>query len=416
MGKKKFQLPKLSKNNNGYYELKFRISVKLVPFFNKKHIIKSLECKNLKTAERKALLYYNEYLKILHHFNILSSDIQIQKMVDSYIQDIIKQTSERTINYSSLKVKTYGDAMDKFLIWYNNKEITDNSKKYINQFVSRVFIPLVGSDNIITTDIADVVDIKNKLQNFPNRNYKEYRHLPIKEILKLKNIPNDKKISDARLKSYIKNVKLFFKFCYRNKYIDFNPAEDVTVLLDNSTKRRLPFEAEEMKHLLSVIVNLQSNLKYLYLIYAFTGMRREEAFKCKYKVEDGIPYFDLSANQGFKLKTNSSYRRIPVHKTLLDLGLNEELLEEAKRITSVGETGRQFNANVKTQVTNNSKKTLHSLRHTVNNFLKRAGVDTLVREELLGHEHTGTNNTIYSEDFPLEFLQQELNKLDYNWP
>lgn len=145
-------------------------------------------------------------------------------------------------------------------------------------------------------------------------------------------------------------------------------------------------------------------------------MRREEAFKCKMKLnEDNIWYFDLSANQGFTLKTHSSYRKIPVHKKLLELGLTAEILEKAKLITSVIETGRQFNVNIKRQVTTDSKKTLHSLRHTFNTQLKYNGVETSVREEILGHEQSGTNNTVYSEDFPLPYLQEQINKVDYKW-
>ena len=60
MSKKKYELPKLHKNNNKYYELRFRISIKLVPFFRKKIIIKSLESKNLKSSTFKPKIYYNK--------------------------------------------------------------------------------------------------------------------------------------------------------------------------------------------------------------------------------------------------------------------------------------------------------------------------------------------------------------------
>ena len=417
MSKKKYELPKLHKNNNKYYELRFRISIKLVPFFRKKIIIKSLESKNLKSSTLKAKIYYNEYLKIIHYFNLsILTDIQIQDMVDNFFNNIIKQPLQKNNNQIKQNEQTYSSSCEKFLIWYNSKNITNESKKKLSQFMNTIFIPLVGSNNKITTDIVDIINIKNKLQNLPNRNYVEYRSLSLVELLKIKNIPEEKKLTDSRVKCYIKYVKQYFKFCYRNKYIDFNPSEDISIVLDKSYKRKIPFEIAEIQQLLTIISQIQSDIKYLYFIYFYSGMRREEAFKCKMKLnEDNIWYFDLSANQGFTLKTHSSYRKIPVHKKLLELGLTAEILEKAKLITSVIETGRQFNVNIKRQVTTDSKKTLHSLRHTFNTQLKYNGVETSVREEILGHEQSGTNNTVYSEDFPLPYLQEQINKVDYKW-
>ena len=417
MAKKKFQLPKVVKNNQGYYMLRFRITKPLIPYFRKEQISKSLELSNKRLALQKAHIFHSKYLDILHIESMsLLSNLQIQNMVDDYLNNVIKQpfVKNREEVYHRQE-ENYGSAAKKFIAWFEDKDITDRTLRHNVDFINKIFLPLVGANNSITTNFVDIIKMKNQLAKFPNRNYSEYRYLSVQEILKLK-VPEDKMVSDSRLKGFIKTIKMFFKFCYRNKFIDFDPSVDITVALDRTVKRRLAFTVEEVRNLLDILITIESEIKYMYLIYIFTGMRREEAFKAIIKsTESGLMYFDLSANQGFTLKTNSSFRRVPLHKKLIELGLTYDIHERAKKITSVMETGRQFNVLYKTQITKDKKKTLHSLRHTVNNVLKSARVDTLAREELLGHEHTGTNNTIYAEDYPLEILQEELNKLDYGW-
>ncbi len=417
MAKKKFELPKLVKNSNDYYMLRFRISKPLIPYFRKEQISKSLELSNKRLALQKAHIFHSKYLDILHIESMsLLSNLQIQDMVDDYLNNIIKQpfVKNKTEVYHRQE-ENYESAVKKFVAWFEDKDVTQRTKNHNIDFITQIFLPMVGAKNSITTNFVDIIKLKNQLAKFPNRNYVEYRYLSVEEMLKLK-VPKDKLVSDSRLKAFVKTIKMFFKFCYRNKFIDFDPSVDVTVALDKTIKRRLAFTVEEIRNLLDVLMTIESDIKYMYFIYIFTGMRREEAFKAIIKsTNDGLLYFDLSSNQGFKLKTNSSFRRVPLHKKLIEIGLTYEIHERAKKITSVMETGRQFNVLYKTQVTDDKKKTLHSLRHTVNNVLKSARVDTLAREELLGHEHTGTNNTIYAEDYPLEILREELNKLDYGW-
>ena len=417
MAKKKFQLPKLVKNSNDYYMLRFRISKPLIAYFRKEQISKSLELSNKRLALQKAHIFHSKYLDILHIESMsLLSNIQIQDMVDDYLNNVIKQPFVKNkIEIYHRQEENYGSAVKKFVAWFEDKDITDRTLRHNVDFITQIFLPLVGANNSITTNFVEIIKLKNQLAKFPNRNYKEYKDLSVEQMLKL-NVPKEKLVSDSRLKAFIKTIKMFFKFCHRNKFIDFDPSVDITVALDRTVKRRLAFTVEEIRNLLNVIMRIESEIKYMYFIYIFTGMRREEAFKAIIKsTENGLLYFDLSANQGFTLKTNSSFRKVPLHKRLIEIGLTYEIHERAKKITSVLETGRQFNVLHKTKVTTDKKKTLHSLRHTVNNVLKSARVDTLAREELLGHEHTGTNNTIYAEDYPLEILSEELNKLDYGW-
>ena len=66
MAKKKFSLPKLVKNSNDYYMLRFRITKPLIPYFRKEQISKSLELSNKRLALQKAHILHSKYLDILH--------------------------------------------------------------------------------------------------------------------------------------------------------------------------------------------------------------------------------------------------------------------------------------------------------------------------------------------------------------
>ncbi len=92
------QTPKLSINKNQYYAIRFRISKKLIPYFGKYTINKSLNTKDIKQAKIKADIIYSKYKEILQVSKMLS-DEQIQKLVDDYIIEQLDQDFKgRAIN------------------------------------------------------------------------------------------------------------------------------------------------------------------------------------------------------------------------------------------------------------------------------------------------------------------------------
>ncbi len=69
--------------------------------------------------------------------------------------------------------------------------------------------------------------------------------------------------------------------------------------------------------------------KYIYYALAYSGLRPSELWKCKISTsKDNIIYFDLT-DKDLQLKTMSSYRVIPLHNKLLEMGIDKNYLHSS---------------------------------------------------------------------------------------
>ena len=131
-----------------------------------------------------------------------------------------------------------------------------------------------------------------------------------------------------------------------------------------------------------------------------------------------------------KLKTLSSRRVVPIHDTLIDLGLIEfiELLKkkfpERERLFQELPYGENsYNRNVSRFFNKRylpklgiktSKKNFHSFRHTVSDHLKQKGVEPYFINELLGHSSGNIDLDRYGKGYNPDILFNKcVNKVIY---
>jgi integrase len=165
----------------------------------------------------------------------------------------------------------------------------------------------------------------------------------------------------------------------------------------------------------------------------YSGMRLNEI--CQLYVSDlieldGLVCFDVNDEADKRLKNKSSRRVVPVHPELLKLGLMEYVKKMKGSANprlwmnlSYGRDGygqhfsRWFQRYNRKYITQDPKKVFHSLRHTVADTLKQAGVETSVISELLGHSHDKGNMTLsrYGKRYRPKVLLDALMKLDYGF-
>jgi integrase len=120
-------------------------------------------------------------------------------------------------------------------------------------------------------------------------------------------------------------------------------------------------------------------------------MRRNEVFNCTIKEDKGLKYFDV-----YDSKTKNGIRKIPIHSKI-DF-ITNEILENAKQITNSVNFGAIFNNKIKVLVTNDKRKTLHSIRHYVATKLKKNTINDSIIKSILGHSVNDTLNKIYAKD------------------
>lgn len=166
------------------------------------------------------------------------------------------------------------------------------------------------------------------------------------------------------------------------------------------------------------------------LLGLLTGARLNEIFQLRLadvRTVQGVLVLDFQEDTlGNNLKTGAARRFVPVHQNLIDLGFMDYLndvrtLPNATDITLIfpflnryeqgyGDVPSQrFTALLKDlKIHQPRKKVFHSLRHTVNQKLKEAGISTEYRSMFIGHELGDTNTLIYGDKTPIQVIRDKV--------
>ncbi|RQZ26110.1 hypothetical protein DIE14_15750 [Burkholderia sp. Bp9017] len=163
------------------------------------------------------------------------------------------------------------------------------------------------------------------------------------------------------------------------------------------------------------------------LICLFSGLRIEEATSLSIrniKENDGVPFFNIQ-----DAKTRSGVRMVPIHSTLIRLGLLDYIEEVGKAgheklfwYLVDGHNGtkknlsRRFSLHLKRLKLKENSNCFHSLRHTVITRLAAQGVNNSTIYLLTGHissDDAKNAHFEYLHDLPMLALQRAVEKLDF---
>jgi integrase len=164
------------------------------------------------------------------------------------------------------------------------------------------------------------------------------------------------------------------------------------------------------------------------LIALLSGMRLGEILqlmKSDVKEENGIWYFDVTKGEGKSLKTASSKRRVPIHRTLLDLGLLEyvqsgqqsgRIFPEIKK-GSDGYHSHHFSkwwGRFAGHIGFRSPRTaFHSFRHNFMDALRAAELPEYVNKALVGHSDKSVHSQ-YGGGEKLSQLKASIDQVSYD--
>ncbi len=224
-----------------------------------------------------------------------------------------------------------------------------------------------------------------------------------------------------------------------------NPAAGIKVEnVEKSKPNRIPFTRTDI----AAIFNSERFAKpfnenqWAMLVALFSGMRACEIAQIKLddvRTERGILVFSVEEDT----KNLQSQRIVPVHSTLLALGLDARVkaLTEAKetrlfpdwfqkgstakvKATARGkETLNQhyarfipnwFNSTYKRKIgITDPRKVFHSFRHTFKSGLATAGVPKSMRDDICGHEDTSAGS-VYVHGTSIETMKEAIEKLKFD--
>jgi integrase len=243
-----------------------------------------------------------------------------------------------------------------------------------------------------------------------------------------------KTITAVTVNNRLRKLSAFLNWCKTNGYVANNPLVGLKVMTGPAKDARLSFDSHDLTALLDPDSLHKEARKHpwrywLPLLGRATGARLEEI--CQLRVDDFIEHQGIQCiriddnNEGQNLKNSSSRRVLPIHPTLVELGLL--LHVESVRATGAdrlfpslepvrGKLGHAPSKwfgryKVKRGITD-PKKTFHSFRHTLIDDLRDFGVQDSLIKRIAGHEDGAVTFSIYGSRSPMKAMLDALRHIE----
>ena len=218
-------------------------------------------------------------------------------------------------------------------------------------------------------------------------------------------------------------------------------------LIDTETARRgtrVPFTQEELRALFASpvwngcrrpyhqdIAHQKRLTPWKYgcpLIALCSGLRREEVARLRkddFDISNGVWLLRIQATYDRRLKSKAAIREVPVHSTLIALGLREFVdglsnkaplfpdLRPSGAYKEYGEQlGKWFRTYRQARGLYSPHTDFHSFRHSFVSGLRDAGVAVDLIALLVGHEYGGVTASVYGRQVSILQKKDAIEKLD----
>ena len=263
-----------------------------------------------------------------------------------------------------------------------------------------------------------------------------------------------RKVERMRKKTANKHLT-FFTSLWRSPLVPrslrvMNPFEGTLYkkrLIDTETARRgtrVPFTQDELKTLFAStiwngcrrpfhqeIAHQKRLTPWKYwcpLIALFSGLRREEVARLRkddFDVSTGVWLLRIQATYDRRLKSKAAIREVPVHSTLIALGLRDfvdglssraPLFPDLRPTGAYKEFGEQlgkwFRTYRQARGLYSPHTDFHSFRHSFVSGLRDAGVAVDLIALLVGHEYGGVTASVYGRQVSILQKKDAIEKLD----
>lgn len=367
-------------------------------------------------------LAYDEFPSVLDSLNTASPQTIIAEQKPEDEGEMVSTLFDK---YAELKASTGS--------WGSKRTINANRHAF------RVFLEIAEDRPVkqFTKEVAR--DIAAEFPVFPkDRSKGENAKKTLKQLKKAK-VP---KIDPETARGFYVKTCSFFRWLHDQGYMDSNPFDGLNPVKGKKKKpRREQWERNDIPKLFNSPEYLQGDYGsvkrtnrpayyWVPLIGLYTGARIEEICQMQsadIKQEDGIYYFDIREDvdsDESSVKTSSSWRRVPIHSHLLELGFLTylESRKAGQRLFDVTYRGDRWSHATsiwfgdfkeRQGFAKNNTKVFHSFRGTLIRELTMVDVEDSRIMAIVGHEQKSETRRTYDRVFPIAQLNKVIQQV--NW-
>ena len=363
-----------------------------------------------------------------------------------YTPVVIENDKQEEVVHESIKIS---DMVDKYCDENRFRWGVTFEYKDVRPITS-ILTEIVGDKECSSLSSQDIVKFKEIYIQLPKnrKKIKRYRSKSVAQLQKIE-IPDQDRLSLTTIKKSFNMLITFIVWCADNHFISSELAKPLQRFNKQNLKENLeyeerdPFNDDDLKKLFEGEEYLNGTHKkpaeqWAPLIALFSACRLKEIIQLykediKLDTESGIYYFDINADgdKGKTIKTKSSKRKVPVHSKLIELGFLDYVatIRTGKPIFPeirpdnidtvshyISKWFGRYRKKCNVGIGRNEKKTFHSFRHSVCNYLKAKEINIDLIEEITGHINGGASQTRtrYTLPYELGIKNKTLSKLNFD--
>ena len=336
----------------------------------------------------------------------LEDTYSIKQLMDEFVEEKKRIWKPKT-------EKNYCATLDLFLEVYGDKDIQTVKHKILKDFRDDILmkIPPNMKSNLSKLSVADAI----------KRN-------------------NGKTLTVHTVNLRLDKLCAFVRWCYQHDYLSKDATHNLKLPEDKRRdEERIAYAPLELGKIFSLLRDDSTELTqwkpyklWITLIAFFSGARQNEVAQLYTEdivVKDGFPCFKLTDedNDDKSIKNKASYRTIPIHPILLQLGLLDVVLSQMQAGhnliwhglkhsgESYGQTFQRFYGRFNRKyITDDRRKVFHCFRHGFSDCMKQQGVEERLTDEITGHagDRKSMSYGHYAQDYNPSIMLEAITKFD----
>ena len=341
-----------------------------------------------------------------------------KKYVDRFVPRVVGRSEEPyMVSEEELKARVpkMSTAWKEFVDWKNwsPKALKNNKLLFDN------ILHFLGDVPVGVVTKRSLTEVLASISKLPQRNKRRYKGVPLKRLSSME-ISDDDRISSKTVKEHLKLCQGFFSsyLVKERQVLSQSPTEGIS--MDTENNRFASLGDAQVVQLFQKASRKPEWFRWMLLLAAYSGARRSELARLRsedFRVcpDTGRHYFVIHYG-----KTKAARRVVSVHFRLMEIGFIDWVEEMGGILFPVAHTNPNrvtdmFSSLLDIKVNDLGERIVfHSLRHTFITKARSAGIETVLVQQVVGHEKAGAGLTDrYTHTFPLKSVLVVVDSIDY---